>query len=231
MYHMAMDKVGVSISEMQRLLEIKDYKTTWLMAHKIRKAMADRDARYSLAGLTLLENSFFERKTRNLERERGRRSAVLCAVALYRDKDGKERPGFAHMQMVDNASQKTIEEFLERLGCGVTTDEGRELLESVLNNGWRSCREAVRENFKIILRDPKAEGRLMPWVLRVISNAKAVISGAHRGVSDKHLQAYLSEICYRFNRRFWEKELFERLMQACISTETITYNELTKRQQ
>jgi hypothetical protein len=38
--------------------------------------------------------------------------------------------------------------------------------------------------------------------------------------------AGLSEICYRFNRRFWEKELFDRLVLACISTETITYKEL-----
>ncbi|MCX5893451.1 MAG: IS1595 family transposase, partial [Deltaproteobacteria bacterium] len=34
-------------------------------------------------------------------------------------------------------------------------------------------------------------------------------------------------ICYRFNRRFWEKELFDRLVKACISTETVTYHQLT----
>jgi hypothetical protein len=47
-YHMAMDKVGVSVCEMQRLVKIGQYSTAWLMAHKIRKAMADKDARYSL---------------------------------------------------------------------------------------------------------------------------------------------------------------------------------------
>ena len=52
--------------------------------------------------------------------------------------------------------------------------------------------------------------------------------GAHRGVSEKHLQSYLSEICYRFNRRFWERELFDRLIKACVSTETITYSQLVK---
>lgn len=44
LYHMAIDKVGVSISGMQRILEISQYRTAWLMAHKVRKAMADRDA-------------------------------------------------------------------------------------------------------------------------------------------------------------------------------------------
>ena len=56
---MAMDKIGVSISEMQRILEINDYKTAWLMAHKVRKAMADSDARYDLAGLVEIDDSFF----------------------------------------------------------------------------------------------------------------------------------------------------------------------------
>jgi len=57
-YHMAMAKVGVSVAQIQRMLEIKDYKTAWLMAHKIRKAMADRDAQYSLAGLAEMDETF-----------------------------------------------------------------------------------------------------------------------------------------------------------------------------
>ena len=48
-----------------------------------------------------------------------------------------------------------------------------------------------------------------------------------RGVSEKHLQFYLSEICYRFNRRFCEKEVLDRLIQACVSIDTVTYKELT----
>ncbi len=44
---------------MRRELEIKDYKTVWVMAHKIRKAMADRDSRYTLSGLVELDESFF----------------------------------------------------------------------------------------------------------------------------------------------------------------------------
>jgi len=74
--------------------------------------------------------------------------------------------------------------------------------------------------------DPEAAGKLLPWVHRVISNTKAVIRGAHRGVSEKYLQPYLSEICYRFNRRFWQKELLDRLVKAYVSTETFTHDHL-----
>ena len=202
------------------------------MAHKIRKAMADRDARYSLAGLVEMDESFFGPKGTKRGRGSERKSTVLCAVSLYRDRQGEEHPGFANMQVVDNASADTIENFLERLGCGSTTKEGRSLLKAIRTDGWRSYGKAVTgkdmSHYKVILRDPKAAGKLLPWIHRVISNAKAVIRGSHRGVSEKHLQAYLSEICYRFNRRFWEKELFDRLVKACVSTQTIIQDDLIR---
>lgn len=230
LYHMAMDKVGVSIAEMQRLLDIREYRTAWLMGHKIRKAMADRDARYDLAGLVELDEAFFGPKGTRRGRGSERKSTVLCAVSLYRDRKGEEHPGFAHMQVVENASAESIEGFLDRLGCGPTTKEGQDLLQTIRTDGWRSYGSATKgkdvSHYKVVLRDPKAAGRLLPWVHRVISNAKAVIRGSHRGVSEKHLQSYLSEICYRFNRRFWEKELFDRLVAACVRSGTITQDQL-----
>jgi hypothetical protein len=232
-YRMATAKIGTSVAEMQRLLDIEDYKTAWLMAHKVRKAMADRDARYTLAGLVELDDSFFGPPGRTSGRGSERKSTVLCAVSLYRDAKGREKPGFAHLQVVEDASAKSIEGFLERLGCGASTAEGRELLEKIRTDGWKSYARAAKDkdlaHCKVILRKPADAGRLLPWVHRVISNTKAVISGAHRGVSEKHLQAYLSEVCYRFNRRFWERELFDRLIRACVATDTITYGELAGR--
>lgn len=232
-YRMATDKVGTSVAEMQRLLDIEDYKTAWLMAHKVRKAMADRDARYTLAGLVELDDSFFGPPGRIAGRGSERKSTVLCAVSLYKDAKDRKRPGFAHMQVVEDASAKSIEGFLERLGCGAATEEGRELLEKIRTDGWKSYARAAKNkdlaHCKVVLRKPADAGRLLPWVHRVISNTKAVIRGAHRGVSEKHLQSYLSEVCYRFNRRFWEKELFDRLIRACVSTQTVTYPELVAR--
>lgn len=231
-YRMAMDKVGVSISEMQRILEIKRYETAWLMAHKIRKGMADRDARYKLAGLIEMDESFFGPKGTVHGRGSENKSVVLCAVSLYKDFKGKERLGFAHMTVIEDASAESIGQYLERLGCGATTEEGHQLLHAIRSDGWRAYGKAAKQkdihHYKVILHDPKAAGKLLPFVHRVISNAKSVIKGTHRGVSDKHLNSYLSEICYRFNRRFWEMELFDRLIQACVMTETITYDELVQ---
>lgn len=233
LYHMAMDKVGVSVAEMQRLLEIGSYQTAWLMAHKVRKAMSDRDARYLLAGLVEMDESFFGPKGRTRGRGSEKKAIVLCAISLYKDREGKERPGFARMMVVCDASAATIGDFLEKLGCGAETEEGQQLMDAIRSDRWRSYGKAAKnkelEHYKVVLRKPQDAGNLLPWVHRLISNAKNVIRGPHRGVSNKHLESYLSEICYRFNRRFWERELFDRLVQACISTQTLTYGELVKK--
>jgi hypothetical protein len=233
LYRMATDKVGVSVAQMQRGLAITDYKTTWLMAHKVRKAMGDRDAQYRLAGLIEMDDAFFGPRGSKRGRGSERKQTVLCAVALYRDRAGQERPGFAHMRVVADASAQTVAAFLDRLGSGATTEEGRQLLEAIRSDGWRAYGTAAKAkdlaHCRVVLRDPKTAGKLLPWVHRVISNAKAVIRGAHRGVSQKHLQAYLTEVCYRFNRRFWEMELFDRLVKACVMTGTVTYHQLTKK--
>ena len=52
---------------------------------------------------------------------------------------------------------------------------------------------------------------------------------AHRWVSEKHWQAYRPEIRFGLNRRFWERELCERPVKACVSTGTLAYPQLTKK--
>ncbi|GAF90691.1 unnamed protein product, partial [marine sediment metagenome] len=144
---------------------------------------------------------------------------------------GYEKFGSLHMRVVDNISTKTIGDYLKKLGCGIETEEGQQFLEAILNNNvWRSC-ESASENtsskpFKYFLRDPRNPGNLLRVVVDTISEVERVIAGTHRGVSEKYLQSYLSEICYRFNRRFREKELFELVVRACVSIETNTYNQL-----
>jgi transposase-like protein len=228
-FRMATSKTGVSIAEMQRELEIKDYKTIWTMAHKIRKAMADRDAQYKLAGLVELDESFFGPPS---EGKRGRgaknKGLVIVAVSFWVDEKGKEHPGFAHAFVVEDASAETIESVLKRLG--LPEEEIVPLIGIIRTDGWRSYQTASTDlgiiHYRAVIRDPKDSMKLLPWTHRIIANAKSVFRGPHRGVSKKHLQRYLSEVCYRFNRRFWPKQSFHRLLRACVSTSTITRDDL-----
>jgi transposase-like protein len=228
-FRMATSKTGVSIAEMQRELEIRDYKTIWVMAHKIRKAMADRDAQYKLAGLVEIDESFYGPSTSHT-RGRGaeNKAKLIIAVSVWTDEDGEEKPGFAHAFVANDASAETIGSILQRLG--VPDDEITPLIDAIRTDGWQSYK-AVAKGFglvhhRVILTDPKDAMKLLPWTHQLIANAKSVFSGPHRGVSAKHLQSYLSEVCYRFNRRFWHRQAFHRLLTACVSTTTVTRNEL-----
>ena len=67
---------------------------------------------------------------------------------------------------------------------------------------------------------PLARERLR-WVNTIISNAKANILGTYHGLPKKYRQRYLDEYCYRLNRRFCEKSIFENLLNACLQCEPV----------
>jgi len=79
---------------------------------------------------------------------------------------------------------------------------------------------------RILSSEPEAEEKFR-WVHTLISNAKSFIAGTFHGLDKKHLQAYLDEFCYRFNRRKWHSQLFNRLLHACVNGPIITYAEVT----
>lgn len=79
---------------------------------------------------------------------------------------------------------------------------------------------------RFVIRDPEAVSKELPWVHTLIANAKSMIGGAHPGVSPAHLQSYLSEFCWRFSRRRFPGELFDRLVYACITGSTLTWSRL-----
>ncbi len=228
-FRMATSKTGVSINGMQRELEIRDYKTIWAMAHKIRKAKADRNTKYTLAGLVEIDESFFGPSSHG-KRGRGaeKKELVIVAVSTWKDQEDRERPGFAHALVAADASAETIENILMRLD--ISKEETIPLIEAIRSDGWRSYETVSKElgiaHHRAVLHNPQNAPNLLPWTHKVVANAKAVFAGPHRAVSRKHLQKYLSEVCYLFNRRFWNRETFHRLLYACASTTTITFDEL-----
>ena len=229
LFRMATSKTGVSIKEMQRELGIKDYKTVWVMAHKIRKAMQERDSHYRLAGLVEMDESFFGP---TVPGKRGRvaegKVAVVIAVSIGTNRKGKEAPSFAHARVVPDTTAATIKEVLKEVGASNT--ERQTLLDQLRTDGWRSYQRATKDfgmvHHRLVLTNPRDSMKVLPWTHRFIAHVKAVVGGPHRGVSQKHLQKYLSEICYRFNRRYWPQQSFHRLVRACMTTTSVTRNEL-----
>ena len=85
--------------------------------------------------------------------------------------------------------------------------------------------------------DPHTQGKdfarsakLMPWSHTVFSNLKAWIRGTFHGVSRKHLQRYLDEFVYRFDRRWKEEELFGFVLRRALGGEPLPYHRLVAEQ-
>jgi len=75
--------------------------------------------------------------------------------------------------------------------------------------------------------NPKDDSEHLKWLHTIVSNAKAFINGTYHGLDKKHLDYYLAEFCYRFNRRFDIGQLFFKLVHSCAVGTKICYAELT----
>jgi len=222
-YEMAQEKQGVSIHKMQEYFRIGCYETAWRMAHKIRKAMSDRDERFKLAGLVKINVSYFRSENAKSSRGRKRRRTLLCAVAIYRNYKGEDEPGFAQMKIVNDVSTNTIKSFLEKIDRRNKSTDVRKLLTKISNDGWKIFPlDDDTDNLshcEIVISNHDWVNKLKEWINRIICVAKDVIIETHNGVSEKYLPAYLSEIIYRFNHKHWDDELFDRLIQSFLRTD------------
>jgi transposase-like protein len=215
-YGIATDKRGYSAVQLSKDIEVS-YPTAWLMMHEIRQAMINRDEPYQLAGIVELDESYFGGGDGGGKRGRGTDKAkVLIGVSV----DDKGGPMFAKMELTDNLKGKTILGFAQRLvapGSKITSD------------AYKSYNAlADKYEHEPVKFDPINEPEHLKWLHVLVSNAKAFILGTFHGLDEKHMQRYLDEFCYRFNRRKFEGQGFFRLLNSCVSCPTITYSELTQ---
>lgn len=212
-------KTGISVAELQRFTRIKRYQTCWLIAHKIRKAMADRNSLYKLNGLIETDDTVFGAK--NVSGKRGRGATQKTIVIVSVEVNEKEKPVFANMTVIENMKKETVQKALNvqiEPGQKVRTDRYK---------SYSAVDELGHKHERILIGDPKNASQLLPWVHILIGNVKGIIRGVHHGVSSKYLQLYLAQYLYLFNRRFWFDQLFDRLLTACVGTKTITFAVLT----
>lgn len=208
------DKRGVSAQLIANQLDVS-YPTAWLMLHKIRSAMAERDAHYQLGGLVEMDDSFFGASTAGSKRGRGTdKTKVVIGLSLNQ----KGYPTFLKMKVVSDLKGSTLTEFAKQNLKDQST---------VMSDAYRSYNALSTEyDHCPQIFAPDSNPDHLKWLHIIVSNAKAFIMGTYHGLDEKHLQSYLDEFCYRFNRRSFKGELFNRLIHCCLECRTITYPEL-----
>lgn len=208
----AQDKGGVSALRLAKLLGMH-YSTVWHVLHKIRIAMSQRDNKViRLSGLIELDEGFFGRKKLV--------SQVLVMVESNEGQAGRLVMKRIFGTMVNKyAVKNVVEECVDtRYRHKFVTD--RAAAHNILAK--------LGHQFEAHVSTPASAATKLPWVHRAISLAKRFLLGTYHGIERKHLQKYLDEFCYRYNRRFKESRLYESVINACVMGFPISYPALTR---
>jgi len=224
MYWVSTQKNGASALGLQRVLGLGSYKTAWTWLHKMRRAMVRPD-RDRLAGRVEVDETYLGGLEEGAK-GRGTERKALIIVAAQEDGPGIGR---IRMRLIPNASADNLISFIEETiipGSIVHTD-GWPGYGSVESKGYGHDVTVMRGK-----KQPASE--LLPRVHRVISLLKRWLMGTHQGaVTHEHLDYYLDEFTFRFNRRRSGNrgKLFYRLVQQAVAIAPVPYKAMLKREE
>ena len=216
MWWVTTQKNGVSALGLQRVLGLGSYQTAWAWLHKLRRAMV-RPGRDRLTGTVEVDETYWGGRE---EGRHGRRMGKKALIAVAAQEDG-QGIGRIRMRRIADASAASLLSFVQdsiEPGSVVHTDAwlGYESL------GWRDYRHWTTS----VKNAEKSPSSLLPRVHRVISLLKRWLLGTHQGaVRFEHLDYYLDEFTFRFNRRRSRSrgKLFFRLVQQAVAVEPAPY--------
>lgn len=194
------DKRGISAVQLSRTLGIS-YDSAWHLLERIRKAMGQRDEQYQLSGIVEMDDYFVGGPSHNGKRGRGT-DKVKAVAAISKTEDGI--PLFVRMKVVDDFKGKTLQQIVDQYFAEKTKVEC---------DGYHSYRSL--EN--VTLRYSCYEAGDLHWLHMAISNFKTFLLGTYHGRC-VHLQSYMDEFCFRFNRRNSANQLFFRLTRAIATS-------------
>ena len=240
---------GMSAIQFKKMLGIARYETAYQMLHKLRAAMV-RPKRDPIGQKFPVEvdETFVGGATQGKGRGITDKVLVIGAVEVMprreSDKWGGNDPnlkggflpkhrgghgrgilaGRLRLQLIPNRKQETLVPFVCAnivRGAEVRTDAWIGY-EPLTESGYAHKAVAICGDYA------KADKHL-PMIHIAFGNLDAWLLGTHHGVSPKHLQAYLNEYVFRFNRRFWPMAAFDSVLGIAIHAKAPSYEELYRR--
>jgi hypothetical protein len=225
----------MSAVQFQRQLGLKRYETAFQLLHKLRTAMVRPD-RDRIGGHFSVEvdETFVGGRTVGEGRGRHHKTLVVGAIEKRKRKTKKRQgdsgraprrgdlyAGRLRLHIVPDRSAKSLEGFVLNAvqpGTHVTTDDWSGY-DHIAERGYRLTQVAQHG-------DPNLTEKYLPFIHLAFGNLKAWLNGIHHGVSPRHLQAYLNEFTFRFNRRFFPFNAFRSLLGIGAATKPTTYEGL-----
>jgi transposase-like protein len=214
-------KTGASALGMQRVLGLTSYETAWTWLHKLRRAMV-RPGRDRLSGRVEVDETYVGASEKGL---RGRKTEKKVLIVVAAQEDGKGT-GRIRMSRIRDASASSLEPFIE---------ESVEPGSVVHTDGWEGYAGLKKKGYQhqvtVLARQKESASELLPRVHHVVGLLKTWLAGTlHGAISHEHLDYYLDEFTFRFNRRTSKSRgrLFYRLVQQAVQVDPMPYKAMVK---
>jgi transposase-like protein len=221
MWAVTSQKNGASAIGLQRVLGLGSYKTAWTWLHKLRRAMV-RPGRDRLSGCVEVDETFYGGEEPGV---RGRQIENKSLIVIAAQEDGAG-VGRIRMRRIPDASAENLLPFIqEAIAVG-----------SVIHTaGWLGYlpveQAGYRHRVTFLKGRKESASELLPRVHLVASLLKRWLLGTHQGaVSREHLDYYLDEFTFRFNRRNSRSrgKLFLRLAEQAVAVAPVPYKSMVK---
>jgi transposase-like protein len=220
----ATQKDGISALALQRSLEIGSYQTAWAMLGRLRSVLV-RPGRDRLSGTVEADETYIGGEEAGLAGGRARGKKVLTGIAV--EVSEPKGIGRCRVQILADGSAESLHPFVTAAivpGARIITDGsmGYAGLGKLGYAHERRSQRAARAGGE----DP---GKLLPAVHRVASLAKRWLLSTHQGsVDEAHLQSYLDEFVFRFNRRRSRSRglVFYRVLELAAGHDPVRYRDI-----
>lgn len=219
MWLVTSQKTGASALNLQRHLGFGRYETVWVWLHKLRRAMV-RPGRDKLSGEVEVDETYVGGVERGVAgRQTEKKAIVAIAVETSGGKIGRIR-----LARVEDVSGKSLTAFVQ-----ASVTEG----SVIQTDGWDAYGGLVKLGYKHRPTNISASGDpahvVMPAVHRVAALLKRWWLGTHQGaIGHRHLDYYLDEYTFRFNRRASRHrgKLFYRLAQQAVQAGPVAWTDV-----
>lgn len=216
MWLIVSEKNGISAKGLQRQLGFSRYETVWTWLHKLRRAMV-RPGRDLLSGSVEIDETYVGGKAAG-KRGRGADQKHIVVIAAEEAGNGIGR---IRLRRIDGVSQARLLPFIQ---------EVVEPASVIHTDGWKAYGRlptlGYTHHVTVVKRSEEMASELLPRVHRVASLLKRWLLGTHQGaVGGTHLDYYLDEFTFRFNRRTSRHRgmLFYRLVQQAMQVDPVTW--------
>jgi hypothetical protein len=219
---MSTTKKGFSSKEIQRQLGLKRYEPVWAMVHKLRRAMGERDARYTLHGMIEADDGYFTVETteKGKPQKAGRGSNTKSPVMVMAESTVLEDVETGKIDRHVRYFKAKVLPDHKSVNTDLTLKEAIQGDKSVAFSDDSTSYVNIADYVELHISEKSSEEttkETLKWVHIAISNAKRNFVGTYHKIKAKYLQLYLNEFIYKLNRRYFGTGIFNRLVIASIT--------------